>query len=253
MNNSSFNFNSTSYGNTSSTSIHYDVDGMLEEYDEEMDLDDENGNNELMFAVCQGKEDVVRAFIDQGAFVDHQNIRGETALFWASTLGFIALVELLLENGANPNIVDIDGVSPLHQACSKGHLAIVRLLATRGAFINSQDEEADTCLHYAVRGKQVDVVRFLVQELKSIHFNLLNEDGESPLELANCLLESEPLCPKYATMIQILSTSSPSVPVSFEKIQSNNGVQRQQPTEIKKVFPDNQQQFHQVQQSQLIY
>jgi len=160
----------------------------------------------ILFVVCQGREDLARLLIDQGAFVDHQNNQGETALFWASSNGLINLVELLLENGSNPNVTNIDGVSPLHIAAANGHLGVVAKLAESGAFVNAQDEEMDSVLHHAVREKQEEVVRMLVRQFKA-RLDVRNEDLESPLDLALCL---ESPNGEYSSIIKILSPYSTS-------------------------------------------
>jgi len=151
---------------------------------------DFNGNTKLIIACAQGDLEMTKALIEQGAFVNQQNFKGQTALYWASMRGdLISLVDILLENGANPNISDVDGVSPLHIACANGNINIVYRLVKSGAFLNIQDEEMETALHYAVRDGQLETVIFLINECK-IDMFIKNEDGESALDLAECLCDS---------------------------------------------------------------
>jgi len=172
----------------------------------EMNEEDENGNSSLIFAVQQGREDAAVDMIDQGAFVDHQNINGETALFWASTEGHESLVNILLENGANPNVCRLDGASPLHLASANGHLNIISLLVKNGAFVNVQDEVLDTPLHYAVRECKMDVIDLLVKRY-SAKLDMKNEDLESPLDLACCLVTSDQKT-EYEYIVKALSSSN---------------------------------------------
>jgi len=171
----------------------------------EMNDEDENGNNALMFAVCQGREDLTRTLVDQGAFLDHQNLQGETALYWACSEGVKTFVDLLLENGANPNIKTLDGASPLHAAAANGHSAIISTLITYGAFVNAQDEEMDSVLHYAVRECRVGIVEMLVKNFTA-RLDVKNEDLETPLDLALCL-ESNSFGQQqeYSSIVKILS------------------------------------------------
>lgn len=181
-----------------------EIDDEMDSFEEMMEAD-ENGNNMLVFAVCQGREDLVISFADQGGFLDQQNYKGETALYWASSLGFENIVDVLLEYGANANITTVEGVSPLHIASANGHLQIVRKLVQNGAFVNGVDDENDTPTHYAVRENQFEVVRILAKECNA-RTDLKNEDLETPLELAQCLEESNP--GEYSNIIQLLNPSS---------------------------------------------
>jgi ankyrin repeat protein len=160
---------------------------------------DHNGNTPLMWAVEQGREDLIQLFVDQGAFVNMQNFAGETALYLAASRGFTRICSFLLENGADVSISTLEGCSAVHTAAANGHVEVLRSLARNGAFMNSQDEEGDTPLHYAVREGQEMAVEFLVKECK-VDIDLRNEDLESPVELASCLDESR--------MVQFLSAFS---------------------------------------------
>jgi len=168
----------------------------------ELNEEDENGNDAILFAVSQGRDDIVKTLVDQGSFVNHQNHKGETPLYWASALGLLGMVNFLLENGSNPNITTIDGVSPMHIAAANGHLAVVLRLAKNGGFVNAQDDEMDSVLHYAVRENRFEIVRTLVKDL-CVRMDLKNEDMETPLELASCLNSS--MNSDYASIVSILS------------------------------------------------
>jgi len=150
---------------------------------------DFNGNTRLIIACAQGDLEMTKALLEQGAFPNQQNLKGQTAMFWAVTRGDISLVDVLLENGCNANIADIDGVSPLHIAASNGNTALIHRLVKTGAFLNIQDEEMETALHYAVRDCQLESVIYLINECK-IDMSIRNEDGESALDLAECLCDT---------------------------------------------------------------
>jgi ankyrin repeat protein len=160
---------------------------------------DHNGNTPLMWAVCQGREDLIQLLVDQGAYVNMQNFAGETALYLAASTGFSRICAFLLENGADISVTTLDGCGVAHIAAANGHTEVLSILTRNGAFMNAQDEEGDTPLHYAVREGQENAVAYLVKECK-VDVDLRNEDLESPLELASCLGETR--------MVQFLSSYS---------------------------------------------
>jgi len=197
------------------TPLHYYVETVHIDEDDDLNEEDENGNSSLIFAVISGREDLVRSLVDQGAFVNHQNHIGETALFWGASQGLEKIVDFLIENGANLNISTLDGVSPIHMAATNGHLRVLEKLVRNGAYVNFQDEDRDTALHYAVREGRGEVVDFLINSCGA-RVDIKNDDLETPLDLAQCL---EPCCPEtsYSQIIKILSMrmNSPSSSPSF--------------------------------------
>eukprot|EP01114_Cavostelium_apophysatum_P016822 TRINITY_DN485_c0_g1_i1.p1 TRINITY_DN485_c0_g1~~TRINITY_DN485_c0_g1_i1.p1 ORF type:complete len:233 (-),score=48.87 TRINITY_DN485_c0_g1_i1:140-838(-) len=186
---------------TKSGSIEYFVEDVMVEDEEDFNDSDENGNCALIFAASQGRDDLVRSLVDQGALVNHQNFLGETSAYWAAAHGHENVVDILIENGANLNISNLDGVSPAHIAAANGHVSILAKLIRNGAYINAQDEDRDTPLHYAVREGKAEAVEFLVRSCNA-RTDIKNEDAESPLDLARCL---EHCCSaNYAAIIQVL-------------------------------------------------
>jgi len=180
----------------------------IHEDEDEINDEDENGNSPLVFAVLNGRLDLVRNLVDQGAFVNHQNYNGETALYWAAAQGSEQIVDVLIENGSNLNICNLDGASPAHVAAANGHCSILGKLIRNGAYVNSQDDVKDSVLHYAVREGRREIVEFLVRVCKA-KVDIKNEDLESPLELAVCL---EPSCmdDTYTMIVKTLTQASPS-------------------------------------------
>jgi len=212
-------FDNQAFSSSEDDQIQYYVEELpndIHEDEEDLNEEDENGNSPLIFAVLNGRIDLVRALVDQGSFVNHQNHNGETALYWASSQGFEQVVDLLIENGSHLNICNLDGVSPTHVAAANGHCNIVAKLIRNGAYVNSQDDVKDSVLHFAVREGRKEVVEFLVQVCKA-KVDIKNEDFESPLDLALCL---EPCCPEgpYTSIIKVLSQASPSTSTSSPSI-----------------------------------
>jgi len=156
---------------------------------EDLNAVDHKGNTPLLWAVSEGRMDMARLLVDSGANVNVQNYEGISALYLGAERGDLDLCLFLIENGASVNIQTEEGVAPAHIAATNGHLEILRALAGHGAHLEITDSVEETPLHYAVRGGQEEVVRFLVMECKA-NLNCLNEDLETPLQLASCFDET---------------------------------------------------------------
>jgi len=175
------------------TDLHFSVVGADNAMDATMAIEtatvadvneqDHNGNNPLMWACSEGREDLVQLLVDQGTDVNAQNLAGETALYLAAARGNAAIAQYLIEHGASVAITTLEGVTPMHIAAASGHREVLLILAARGAHINCQDEEGDTPLHYAVRESKDKAVEFLVRDLKC-DVDVRNDDSETPLALA---------------------------------------------------------------------
>jgi len=149
---------------------------------------DHNGNTALMWASAQGDNTLVEILVDQGAAINVQDLVGETALFKAAARDYVNICNFLLDSGADARLSTIDGTSPLHIAAACGNISLIQTLVSHGAFVNSTDDEGDTPLHYAVREGRKEVIELLVKSFGA-DFNLENEDGETPKDLADELEE----------------------------------------------------------------
>jgi len=156
---------------------------------EVLNKQDHNGNTPLIWAASEGRYEVANALIEQGCDINTQNYNGETAIFLASARGHVRIVELLLINGANPHIVDLEGASPMHLAAANGRSDVLHVFATHAAFLNVTDNSGDSLLHYSIRGGHLDTLKFLVNGAK-LPVDVLNEDEETPIDLASDLGES---------------------------------------------------------------
>jgi len=92
---------------------------------------------------------IVQLLIDNGADINTQCHRGETALKiasrrhtwkWEEKQGVkdINIEKLLLDRGADPNIADARGITPLMEASLANDLELVKLLIDSGADVNSK-------------------------------------------------------------------------------------------------------------------
>ncbi|KAL9126984.1 MAG: hypothetical protein Q9217_004066 [Psora testacea] len=70
---------------------------------------DEEGTAPIIYASCFGHEDVVSAFLDAGADLDHQDKNQWTPLMWAMTNRHKGIAKLLLDHGASLDIKSSSG------------------------------------------------------------------------------------------------------------------------------------------------
>ncbi|HEX8884222.1 MAG TPA: ankyrin repeat domain-containing protein, partial [Noviherbaspirillum sp.] len=93
----------------------------------------------LMLAAWHGHDDVVFMLTKagQGADVQLQNGRGDSALSLAAGAGKDDVIELLLLKKAQPDQVNHSGRTPLAEAAAGGHLTTAELLIANGAQVNA--------------------------------------------------------------------------------------------------------------------
>lgn len=104
----------------------------------------------LIEAAQDGREDLVKTYLDQGTNSNQTNDDGSTALHLAASKDHPSIVRLLLEKGR----ADIDrrnkaGETALALASAKGYKAVVELLLYRGANTGGVNLEGNTLFSYA--------------------------------------------------------------------------------------------------------
>ena len=72
-------------------------------------------------------------FLDKGADVNAEDLRGYTALMAASDTGQLKAVKVLVDKGADINAEDVNGRTALFQASKYGDKQVVDFLKARGA------------------------------------------------------------------------------------------------------------------------
>jgi len=107
------------------------------------------GRAALHVAVDAADVETARILIDCGAFVNAQDMAGDTPLHLSTD---VHMTRLLLEHGkANPNIPNMEGICVLHSAVQRMDLDSVRLLLKHHAKVDTADNlRWFTPLHLAV-------------------------------------------------------------------------------------------------------
>lgn len=116
--------------------------------------------------------------------IDSQDDNGDTALIFAAREGKAEIVKLLLENGASAIVGNLNYVLPIHWAALKLDLKTIKLLyrkTTPLEKINTQDSEGKTVLHYAVESGRDSVVKLFLKRNVEIK---ADENGWLPLHCA---------------------------------------------------------------------
>jgi len=91
------------------------------------------------------------------------NPEADKALFKAIRNGKIEMVKEAIANGANVNTFNINIISPLHYAVSSSQNDIVELLISKGADVNFiGGNRGFSPLIVAINGNNVEVVRMLL-------------------------------------------------------------------------------------------
>ena len=98
----------------------------------------------------------------------------QTMLFFAAARAFgqdaqaLALCSLLLESGGiNLNHADVHGQTALFYAVREGHIETVKYLITKGCDPNWVDNEGNTARFFANRQNKLDVLNALDQNLQA--------------------------------------------------------------------------------------
>merc|ERR1719510_793004 len=152
-------------------------------------------------AATKGKLEVVKYFAsidDKAGLLNCQgNKQHQSPLHKATLSGHSKVVEILTSKySVKINIKDKSGNTPLHIACEKGYREIVKILIDQKADITIKNINGNLPLHLACKFNSYNH-RILIEdlmkknrELKLNHPNEENEDGETPLQIADYLRDN---------------------------------------------------------------
>ena len=136
------------------------------------------------FAVSRGVEDVVRLFLQHGAFKKLLSVAPSepTALHLATLMSSSKVVKMLLDQTVNVNPKDPWGMTPLYLAARCGYDRTVNELLEHGADTNAKNTHGNTPLHVAILREHDLVAKDLLDYGADIH--LEDNRGISPQQLA---------------------------------------------------------------------
>ena len=178
------------------------VDCLVQNEANIVDLQDEDGETALFFAVRSNWTSfgILSSLVTKGANLNTSRNDKRTPLMEASSKNDEKQVTWLIEHGADVNLQDEDGDTALHFACrSHASLEILSCLIENGASINACTNCKVTPLMMAVENCHKDVVSFLIEHEANV--DLQDEDGDTALhfacnsdhaslEILSCLIEN---------------------------------------------------------------
>ena len=119
-----------------------------------------------------------------GAFLDWQDVIGNSPLHRAVHFQHVNISKILLQYGAETDLRNHRGGSPLHIAVCQGSVAIVTALLEAGADKEARMVNGRSPLHLAVLNDNIDVVTLLVRnEAFTEHHDIRR--GQTPLSEAS--------------------------------------------------------------------
>ena len=139
----------------------------------------------LFLAVLDGKIEMAKCLIDNGADVDMKSTSdGATPLHLAAIYGEIEIVKSLIDNGAHVDLKDKDGETPLRWAVlgdwslKVPKIEVVKCLIEHGAQVDSRDKNNKTPSDNAVQRGHYEIATYLLEKKRE-------SDNRKPEEIIN--------------------------------------------------------------------
>lgn len=169
----------------------------------------------LLVAAQNGKDDLVRALLANGADVEQENGAGLRPLHGALLAGKEGTACILITTGAKHDAMyRATGQVPLHAAAKHNLVASARALIDRGADLNAIDDALYGPLHVALQSRSEAVASLLIERGANVNARG-GVNQETPLQLAGSYhltrLAAE-LLARGAERSLHLAGSSPSQP-----------------------------------------
>lgn len=143
------------------------------------------GYKPLTVAASNGRANVVKFLVEQGADVNEQDKKGRTTpLIAAAASGDLKTIEFLLQNGAKINSKGDYGATPLNAALLGGHNEAAEILIKAGADPDAVVLGA-TPLMIAIKYRSVELVETVLAARPDI--NIRNENKETAMDIAKKL------------------------------------------------------------------
>jgi ankyrin repeat protein len=149
-------------------------------------------NKSLHIPAGEGDLSKVKAEVNSGTNVNSTDIAGQTALMYASEQGRVEVVKYLVENGADVNMKSTAygcrGTALIY-AASANRITVMSYLLKHGADINATTYNKETALFWATAKGYIKAVNLLLNN--NADTKLKNKDGKTALDLAGDLNQKE--------------------------------------------------------------
>jgi ankyrin repeat protein len=148
-----------------------------------INIQDGRSETALSLALANGHTEMVKLLIESGADVGIVNDDGETFLMMATDKGYADIAKLLIGKHCDINAGDSEGDTALIKAAVRGHAEIVKLLLSSGADINAAGYNGMTAFIRTVEREDVEMVKLLLKAGADI--NVVDEDGRTAAFIAS--------------------------------------------------------------------
>ncbi|XP_075262447.1 uncharacterized protein LOC142354058 isoform X2 [Convolutriloba macropyga] len=145
---------------------------------------DSLGCTPLHLAAIHGHLDVIKFLLKENCPVNYQNQFGNTALHECCYRGHAKVAKYLIQKKGDKSIQNQDGNQCLHLACQGGHLDVIKTLLKNAADPNAKNLSGDSCVHICVRYNQLSAYRFLIANNSNCRLEDVNSERNTPLHLA---------------------------------------------------------------------
>ncbi|PIT84984.1 hypothetical protein COU37_00470 [Candidatus Micrarchaeota archaeon CG10_big_fil_rev_8_21_14_0_10_45_29] len=137
---------------------------------------------ELLYNISNaGNSGVVKVFARNGANIEWEDGRGDSALNKKAAEGNLGMAKTLVKCGANIHHKNMHGDDALHIAAINGNLEVLKFfLDTKKADINAKDNNGNTILHIAAKADNLELAK--IAHERGAGINILNEFSATPLD-----------------------------------------------------------------------
>ncbi|MGM3306894.1 ankyrin repeat domain-containing protein [Anabaena sp. WFMT] len=152
------------------------------------------GDTPLLWATSTGGKEIVELLLTKGANLNAKDNKGSTPLKIAISFKEIEsydddykqTIKLLIAKGSEVNVEALlgNGRTPLHLAALANWPDVAEMLIAKGAKINIKNVYGETPLHNAAQSGNKNIVEVLLAKGKGLEVNSRDNDGFTPLGLA---------------------------------------------------------------------
>ena len=128
------------------------------------DIQDENGNSLLMYAVNYQNEKLIAILLNQGSDPNLKNNNGFTPVHLAaSNADYDSLYQLLFAGG-NVNLKDKDGNTPGMYGIASGDMNIIKIMTDAGTDLNLKNNNGVNSFHFAKAIGDNKILSYLIEK-----------------------------------------------------------------------------------------
>ena len=157
---------------------------LLENYQFDIHMTDNNGMNVLLFAAESGNLDLCHYLIEKGSNINSVAINNMNCLLTGASQGRFRLCKALLENfDFEVHMQNNKGFNALHYAAENGDLEMFNYFLHRGSYVDSKTKDNRDCLHIAASRGYSSLCKKLL-ELYGFKVNMKCDKGWAAIHYA---------------------------------------------------------------------